>query len=92
MEQPLNSIYIGPDESKLRFGVYAPHYQLCRKDNTPIVGGIIPARIYKTPSSLPGIHAGDQELDSENYSWQRVESRRQRKIKRTLRELRAEDE
>ena len=91
---PQNSIYINSDDSKQRFGVYGPHYQLCRKDMTPIVGGIISARIdaNKTPSQLPGIHAGDPTVNAENYSWQRIETRRQRRVKRTLRELRAAEE
>jgi hypothetical protein len=93
MDRPLNSILIGPEDSKRMFGVHATHYQLCKADGLPIVGGVIPAKFDAHPSEAPGISREPGEpADPIYYGWQRVESRRQRRVKRSLREQRGDDD
>ena len=93
MDRPLNSILIGPEDSKRMFGVHATHYQLCKGDGLPLVGGVIPARFEMYPSEGPGISREPGEHGEPiYYGWQRVESRRQRRVKRSLREQRGDDD
>lgn len=96
MDRPLNSILIGPEDSKRMFGVHATHYQLCKGDGLPLVGGVIPARFDAHPSEGPGISREPGEpgepADPIYYGWQRVESRRQRRVRRSLREQRGDDD
>jgi hypothetical protein len=98
MEIPLGSRIISAETSQQLFGERHTHYQLIRSDGTPLVGGI-----FRLGSNLlhesPGIVRAPVELKrkvhrelDEDEGWIRVESRRQRKVRRSLRQMRRDME
>lgn len=98
MEIPLGSRIISAETSQQLFGERHTHYQLLRSDGSAVVGGI-----FRLGSNLlhesPGIVREPIELKlkpqrelDEDEGWIRVESRRQRKVRRSLRQMRRDME
>jgi hypothetical protein len=92
---PANVRIISAESSSNLFGIAEPHYQVLRLDGTPLVGGIFKLNA-RQPSCAPGlvqekaaprVLKQHRELD-EDEGWIRVEGRRQRMIRRKLREQR----
>jgi len=98
MEIPLGSRIISAETSEQLFGERHTHYQLVRSDGTAVVGGIF--RLGSNlVNELPGIVREPVELKlkvrrelDEDEGWVRVESRRQRKVRRSLRQMRRDME
>jgi hypothetical protein len=99
MEIPLGSRIISAETSQQLFGERHTHYQLFRSDGTPLVGGIFrlcsnllhePPGIVRAPVEPVKLKA-HRELDDDE-GWIRVESRRQRKVRRSLRQMRRDME
>jgi hypothetical protein len=99
MEIPLGSRIISAETSEQLFGERHTHFQLLRQDGTPLVGGIF--RLGSNLlNELPGIVREPVELKrvkphrelDEDEGWIRVESRRQRKVRRSLRQMRRDME
>ncbi len=97
MEIPLGSRIISAETSEQLFGERHTHFQLVRSDGTPLVGGIFrlcsnllhesPGIVHQPPVKLKAY----KELDDDE-GWIRVESRRQRKVRRSLRQMRRDME
>jgi len=97
MEIPLGSRIISAETSEQLFGERHTHYQLVRSDGTAVVGGIF--RLGSNlVNELPGIVREPVELklkvrrELDDEGWVRVESRRQRKVRRSLRQMRRDME
>jgi len=99
MEIPLGSRIISAETSEQLFGERHTHYQLVRSDGSAVVGGIF--RLGSNlVNELPGIVREPVELKrvklhrelDEDEGWIRVESRRQRKVRRSLRQMRRDME
>jgi len=92
---PTNVRIISAESSSNLFGVAEAHYQLFHLDGKPMVGGIFKLNS-RQPSCAPGLvqekaapiaFKQHRELD-EDEGWIRVEGRRQRMIRRKLRQQR----
>jgi len=92
---PPNVRIISAENSFNLFGVAEAHYQLFHLDGRPLVGGIFKLNS-RQPSCAPGLvqekaapraFKEHRELDDDE-GWIRVEGRRQRMIRRKLREQR----
>jgi hypothetical protein len=98
MEIPLGSRIISAETSEQLFGERHTHFQLVRSDGSAVVGGIF--RLGSNlVNELPGIVREAVELKRKPYrqldedeGWIRVESRRQRKVRRSLRQMRRDME
>jgi hypothetical protein len=97
METTQNVRILSADTCMQMFGTFEPHYQLLRLDGTPVIGGVFKIRKEQQnvapglSSELPPKQAVKpyREL-GEDEGWIRVETRRQRRMRRKLRELRGE--
>jgi hypothetical protein len=98
MEIPLGSRIISAETSEQLFGERHTHFQLVRSDGSAVVGGIF--RLGSNlVNELPGIVREPVELKRKPYreldedeGWIRVETRRQRKVRRSLRQMRRDME